>query len=167
MTRAEKNAFLARELFINGNSEAKIAELLDVSVRTIQNYKSKDETNGISWLELKAQKYINTPLDSSEDKETIYSNFTKFMYESLQEIRDDEKLSAGDKTALMAQLGDSFSKMQKVARTEDPEAYKLGIIQNTLEIIAKNLKGKLSEECLEIVVNTIVDSEEEIVSVTI
>ena len=166
-TVKEQKKAHARDMFVAGFKISKIAKILTIGERTVQNYQSEDKKNGIDWLELKAQKYINTPLDSNEDRETLYSNFTKFMYESLQEIRDDEKLDAKSKTALMAQLGDSFSKMQKVARTEDPEAYKLGIIQNTVEIISNDLEKGLPQESFEIVANILINSIEKINSATI
>lgn len=165
LSNADRNRILARSLFVDANqSKEQVAETLGLSTKTIENYQSKDKAEGFDWLTLRASKVIT---ETSETKENMYSMFTGYMMDSLREIRENEKLSPAQKTQAIVSLGDSFSKMGKVARQEDPEAYKLGIIKVTIQKILTALKEELDVEAMEKVIDVIYETQDEIADVTI
>jgi len=165
LSNAERNRLLARSLFVDANKSFKdIAETLGVGEKTVSNYQSKDKKEGFDWLTLRASKYIQK---SSKDKENMYSMFVDYMYDSLKEIRENEELKPEVKTQLIVSLGDSFSKMRKVASAEDPEAYKLGIIKHTIKTVLEALNKALPKECMEEVVSTVYSIQEELSDVSI
>lgn len=165
LSNADRNRILARSLFVDANKGyTEIAETLEVSDKTIANYQSKDKAEGFDWLTLRATKHIK---ETQETKENMYSMFITYMYQTLKEIRENEKMSVENKAQMIVSLGDSFSKMGKIARQEDPEAYKLGIIKVTVEKILSALKNSLSIECMEKVIETVYEIQEELADVTI
>lgn len=165
LSNADRNRILARSLFVDSEySQEKIAEVLNVNKKTIENYQSKDKSLGYDWLTLRASKHIK---NTQENKENMYVMFTTYMMQSLKEIRENEKMSPEVKTQAIVSLGDSFSKMGKIARQEDPEAYKLGIIKVTIEKILTALKTELSIEAMEKVIEVIFEIQDDIADVTI
>ncbi len=165
LSNAHRNRILSRSLFVDSEySHEKIAEVLNVNKKTIENYQSKDKSLGYDWLTLRASKHIK---NTQENKENMYVMFTTYMMQSLKEIREDEKMSPEVKTQAIVSLGDSFSKMGKIARQEDPEAYKLGIIKVTIEKILTSLKTELSVEAMEKVIEVIFEIQDDIADVTI
>jgi hypothetical protein len=132
---------------------------LGVSDKTIGNYQSKDKAEGFDWLTLRASKHISKANDT---KENMYSMFTGYMFDSLKEIRENEDLSPAQKTEAIASLGDSFSKMGKIARQEDPEAYKLGIIKYTIKTLIFHIKDIIPAEHMDTIVSKIYDIDEEL-----
>lgn len=165
LSNADRNRLLARSLFVDAQkSFNQIAQTLEVSEKTISNYQAKDKQEGFDWLTLRASKHIK---ESSQTKENMFALFTGYMMDSLKEIRENESLSSEEKAQMIVSLGDSFSKMGKVARQEDPEAYKLGIIKITIEKILSSLKNELSVECMEVVIETVYNIQEELADVTI
>ncbi|BAK73743.1 DUF1804 family protein [Arcobacter sp. L] len=165
LSNADRNRLLARSLFVDANqSYIQIAETLEVSDKTIANYQSKDKALGFDWLTLRASKHIQT---TQTTKENMYSMFTGYMMDSLKEIRENEKMTAEIKAQMIVSLGDSFSKMGKVARQEDPEAYKFGIIKITIQKILEALKKELDTSNMEKVLEVIYEIQDEIADVTI
>lgn len=165
LSNADRNRILARSLFVDANqSKDQVAATLGVSTKTIENYQSKDKSLGFDWLTIRASKVIT---QTSETKENMYSMFTSYMMDSLKDIRENEDLSPVQKTQAIGTLGDSFSKMGKVARQEDPEAYKLGIIKITIEKILVALKSELPIESMEIILEIIYEIQDEIADVII
>lgn len=165
LSNADRNRILARSLFVDANkSYIEIAETLEVSDKTVQNYQSKDKSEGFDWLTLRASRHIK---ETQETKENMYSMFITYMYQTLKEIRENEKMSVENKAQMIVSLGDSFSKMGKIARQEDPEAYKLGIIKVSIEKILTALKQVLQKEEMEKVIETIYEIQEELADVTI
>ena len=71
------------------------------------------------------------------------------------------------KAQMIVSLGDSFSKMGKVARQEDPEAYKYGIIKITIQKILEALKKELDTPSMEKIIEVIYEIQDEIADVTI
>ncbi len=165
LSNADRNRILSRSLFVDSEySKDKIAQTLGVSTKTIENYQSKDKSLGNDWLTLRATKHIK---NTQENKENMYSLFTGYMMDSLKEIRENEDLSPDAKAQMIVSLGDSFSKMGKIARQEDPEAYKLGIIKVTIEKILTSLKTELSVEAMEKVIEVIFEIQDDIADVNI
>jgi len=165
LSNADRNRILARSLFVDATqSFDQIAETLVLSKKTIENYQSKDKSLGFDWLTLRAAKKIGA---SSETKENMYSMFTGYMFETLKEIREDEKTSPAQKAQLIVSLGDSFSKMRKVAAAEDPEAYKYALIKHTTKTILLALKEGLDAKDMEIVINIIDTIQDELADVSI
>ena len=90
LSNADRNRILARSLFVDANkSYADIALALEVSDKTIANYQSKDKSEGFDWLTLRASKHIK---ETQETKENMYSMFITYMYQTLKEIRENEKM---------------------------------------------------------------------------
>lgn len=165
LSNADRNRILARSLFVDANqSFQQIAETLNVSDKTIQNYQSKDKSLGFDWLTMRASKHIQ---NTQETKENMYSMFTGYMFTTLKEIREDEKTSPAQKTQLIVSLGDSFSKMRKVAAVEDPEAYKFALIKHTIKTVLLALNKTLDANNMETVINTIDAIQDELANVTI
>jgi len=165
LTNADRNRILARSLFVDANKTIlQIAETLNVSDKTIQNYQSKDKSLGFDWLTIRASKHIES---SRETKENMYSMFTGYMFATLKEIRESVDTSTAQKTQLIVSLGDSFSKMRKVAAAEDPEAYKYALIKHTIKTILLALKDTLDTQNMEIVINTIDTIQDELADVSI
>lgn len=165
LSNADRNRMLARTLYTDANqSFAQIAQTLNVSDKTVQNYQSKDKSLGFDWLTIRATKYIQT---TQETKENMYSMFTGYMFDTLKEIREDNKTSPAQKAQLIVSLGDSFSKMRKVAAAEDPEAYKYALIKHTTKTILLALKNTLDTTNMEIVINTIDAIQDELADVSI
>ena len=165
LSNADRNRLLARSLFVDANKSFKeIAETLGVGDKTVGNYQTKDKSLGFDWLTLRASKHISKANDT---KENMYSMFTGYMFDSLKEIRENEDLSPAAKSDAIASLGDSFSKMGKIARQEDPEAYKLGIIKYTVETLLINIKDVVSTECMEQIILKIHEIDEELSNVSI
>lgn len=165
LSNADRNRLLARSLFVDANKSFKeIAETLGVGDKTISNYQSKDKKEGFDWLTLRASKHIQ---NSTKNKENMYSMFVEYMYDSLKEIRENEKLQPEAKTQLIVSLGDSFSKMRKVASAEDPEAYTLGIVKHTIKTLLEGLKKTLPQECMEKVLERVYTLQDELSNVSI
>ncbi|PLY08395.1 MAG: hypothetical protein C0625_02065 [Arcobacter sp.] len=165
LSNADKNRMLARSLFIDASkSQIEIAQILQVGDKTISNYQSKDKAEGFDWLTLRAAKYIK---ESSETKENMYSLFVNYMYQSIKEIRENEKMSVEAKAQMLVSLGDSFSKMRKVAAAEDPEAYKYGLIKHTIETILLDIKDHIPTESMEKVIERVYAIQEELSDVSI
>jgi hypothetical protein len=165
LSNADRNRMLARSLFVDANQNIlQISETLDVSDKTIQNYQSKDKSLGFDWLTIRASKHIQT---TQTTKENMYSMFTGYMMDSLKEIRENEKMTPELKAQMIVSLGDSFSKMGKVARQEDPEAYKYGIIKITIQKILLALKKELDTPSMEKIIEVIYEIQDEIADVTI
>ena len=165
LSNADRNRLLSRSLFVDANKSYKeIAQTLGVSDKTVGNYQTKDKAEGFDWLTLRASKHISK---ANNTKENMYSMFTQYMFDSLKEIRENEELGPGQKSEAIASLGDSFSKMGKIARQEDPEAYKLGIIKYTIETLLTNIKDVVSVECMENIIIKIHEIDEELSNVSI
>jgi len=160
MTKEQKIK-IAKDLYILGNSIDTIATHLGVSKRTIQNYKSTSLKDGDDW----DKQRVNSMLSSGNEK--IYKNFLEYMNTFLKEIKEDTKLNTEVKVEKIAQLGDAFSKMKKIAHTEDPELYKHGIIKKTLETLILSAKNSFKKECLEELIELIDSIQEELSNVSI
>lgn len=139
---------LAKELYLKGFSLEKIAEILNKNIRTVKNYKSSDG----DWDEIKTSSYINS---ASSDKANIYQSFIDEMRLAIKEIREDEKLSSKDKANALSKIGDSFSKMSRVASLENPKAYKLSIARKVISLIVERFKNDENKECIKKLVELI------------
>jgi len=150
---------LARDLYVKGIELEAIANTLQVTKRTIQNYKAKDKANGCEWDELRAK----TLLSKGGDK--LYSSFLEAMNSFLTEIKDSD-MKPEIKAEKISQIGDAFSKMKKVAAFEDPEVFKHGIMKKTLKTLIMSAKENFSKECLEELINLIDQIQEELTDVS-
>ena len=165
LSNADKNRILSRSLFVDASKSVKdIAGILVVGEKTISNYQTKDKKEGFDWLTLRASKHIQT---SSKQKENMYSTFVGYMHDTIREIRESDKLSTQQKADKLVSLGDSFSKMGKVARNEDPEAYKLGIVKHTVTTILEALKEIVAKECMEQIIETIYKIQDELSDINV
>lgn len=160
MTKEQKIA-LAKKLYILGNTIDSVATYLNVSKRTIQNYKAEAKKQGDDWDEQR----VNSMLNKSDEK--IHKNFLEYMNDFLIEIKEDKNLSTEIRIEKISQLGDAFSKMKKIAHTEDPEIFKHGIIKQTLKTLILGAKKSFKKECLEELVSLIDSMQEELTDVSI
>ncbi|EAH9333976.1 DUF1804 family protein [Campylobacter jejuni] len=125
---------LAKELYVAGFDILKIAKILNRNEKTIRNYKAKDG----DWDKVKTN--ILTSKIKDKESASLYENFTEQMFCAIENINADEKMNAEKKTEAIARIGDSFSKMRKVARLEDPSNYRLNVAKKVVEIIINHLK---------------------------
>ncbi len=137
ISKADQNREIARALYVSGKSLQEIADILDVNVRTIQNYQSKDTSLGNDWNVRRAEKHM---MREGPRREYLYSDFIAYMYDTLKDIREDEAMPAGEKTDKIVKLSDAFSKMKSIARHEDPEAYKRGVIKHVVQTLGVAIK---------------------------
>ena len=152
MTTAQKRREIARTLSVAGKSDAEVAEILDISVRTIQNYRAKDGAEGNDWDRLRAQKHLEK---DGERREYLYSDFVAYMYDSLKEIREDEATPPAEKAKMIVQLSDAFAKMKSIARQEDPELYKRGVIKHVVKTLGKAIRDRGDDRLLEAFIETV------------
>lgn len=143
---------LSKELYLKGFNIEKIAEILNKSPKTIQNYKSRDG----NWDEIKADEIIKV---AKKTGGSIYSSFIEQMYLAIKEISEDEKLSSKDKAAALSKVGDSFAKMRRVAKLEDPASYKLSIAREIIRLIVERFQNLNNKEALKSLVEMLEDSE--------
>lgn len=142
---------IARSLYIVGKNIEEIAAILETSVRTIQNYRSEDNTNGYDWDVLRAEKHI---VADPNRREHLYSDFVSYMYESLKDVRET-MMPAGDKADKIVKLSDAFAKMKAIVRYEDPAAYKHGIIKHVIKVIGEGIKARGDKALLETFVEVV------------
>ncbi len=159
--RREQKIALAKKLYILGNSIDSVAKQLEVSKRTIQNYKAEAKKQNDNW----DKQRVNSMLNKTDQK--IYKNFLEYMNDFLVEIKEDTKLSTEVRIEKISQLGDAFSKMKKIAYTEDPEIFKHGIIKETLKTLILGAKNSFKKECLEELISLIDSMQEELTNVSI
>jgi len=145
MTTAEKRRELARTLSLAWKSDGEIADILDVSLRTVQNYRSKDSAEGYDWDRLRAEKHIAKDQDR---REYLYSDFVAYMFDSIKEIRADASTPPGEKAKMIVQLSDAFSKMKTIARQEDPELYKRGVIKHVIKTVGAAIRDRGDDKLL-------------------
>lgn len=142
---------IARSLYIVGKNVEEIAAILETSVRTIQNYRSEDNTNGYDWDVLRAEKHI---VADPNRREHLYSDFISYMYDSLKEVRE-AALPPGEKADKIVKLSDAFAKMKAIVRYEDPAAYKHGIIKHVIKVIGEGIKARGDKALLEIFIEVV------------
>jgi hypothetical protein len=162
MTLYEKNISIAKALYLSSNSVKQIANILNLNERTILNYKKNALDKGEDWEMQRVSKYIAA---GQKDSKTIYGDFISLMYQQLAEIQESE-LSTKEKIEAITRLGDSFSKMRKIASHENPEAYTHGIIKLTIQKMITLFKDSIPKECLGIIVEIIENNQEELANVT-
>jgi len=153
MTKKQR-VTLAKKLYIAGDTIESIAKTLGVSPRTVQNYKTKE------WDKERSLFLLN------QGGQKLHENFFENMQSFLKELKDSD-LKPEIKAEKISQIGDAFAKMQKVARAEDPELYRIGIIKHTIKTLILNAKKTLNQECLEQLINLIEQTQEDLADVSI
>jgi len=155
MTAKQKRS-LAKKLYLSGQSLSQIAEVLGVSVRTVQNYKATDG----DWEETLAAQHME------KGGEKLYENFIAYMDEFVKEIKE-ANIKPEIKAEKISQIGDAFAKMKRIAQYEDPKLFTHGIIRHTLATLIANAKTSLSTECLKALVMLIEQTQEELADVSL
>ncbi len=153
MTKEQKAA-VAKALYLSGHTIDEIASILGVSRRTIQNYKQR------SWDEERARRLM----ESSDEK--LYENFLEYMHAFLKEIKESD-LKPDVKAEKIAQIGDSFAKMRKIAQMEDPQGYALAIVRHTIKTILTNAPQRLGDECAKKLIELIETIQNELADVAV
>jgi len=159
MATKQQKIEIARALYVTSKNEDEIATILQVSKKTIQNYKAQDSANGNDWDTLRAEKHIKK---DAHRREYLYSDFVGYMHDTLREIREADDLNSSQKADKIVKLSDAFSKMKHIVRHEDPEAFKRGIIKHVVEVLAKTIASKNSQELLEAFVNAVDECKEDL-----
>ena len=164
MTKAQRNKDIAKALYLSGKNPEEISSIMELNVRTIQGYKAKDLKSCTDWDALRVVKYMDS---SQKDSESLYGDFVTHMYEELRLIREDKDLKPQTRIDAISKLGDSFSKMRRIAAAENPEAYTHGIIKMTISKTIKIIQPSISAECLSIIIDKIKQHQEELADVSI
>lgn len=154
--KATQKRALAKKLYVAGNSLSQIADVLTVSVRTVQNYKSNDG----DWDEARAA----VSLENGGEK--LYTNFVTYMDEFVREIKEAD-IKPEIKAEKISQIGDAFAKMKRIAQLEDPKLFTHGIIRHTLKTLLAHAKRQHSSECLKALVDLIEQTQEELADVSL
>ena len=162
--KVTKNREIARALYLSGKSLPFIAELLDVSLRTVQGYKNSDAKSGKDWTTAKVQTHLS---NAQKDSQSLFGDFVTTMYDQLKEIRENKNLGTKERIEAISRLGDSFSKMNRIAATENPEAYTHGIIKATIYKLIDIIKPVVSKECLSAIIEAIDQHNNELADVSI
>lgn len=164
MSKKAKNKAIAKALYLSGHSIEKVASIMDIGVRTIQMYKAEDFKEEVNWDKLRVVKYMD---NSQKDSATLYGDFVAHMYSELACIREDKDLKSQERIDAIVKLGDSFSKMRRIAAVENPEAYTHGIIKMTIQKLIRIIQPSIPPECLETIVDQIKKNQEELADVSI
>ena len=159
MASKQQKIEIARALYVTGKNDIEISKILEVSKKTIQNYKGEDNANGNDWDLLRAQKHISL---ESDRREYLYSDFVGYMHDTLREIREADDLSSGQKADKIVKLSDAFSKMKSIARHTDPEAFKRGIIKHVVEVIGKSIAAGDNHVLLEAYISAVDECGEDL-----
>ena len=134
MTRKEKTIKNCRDLYVDGYSIDRVADILNKSTGTVHQYKSQDKKNGNDWDELRA-KNMKRKISKVDDKNAIQQEFIKEMYNAIKSINADKELKALEKAKGLAQVADSYSKFAKVMSKVNPEDYINNIAHAHLSLI--------------------------------
>lgn len=164
MTKAQKNKELAKVLFVSGKDIESIASILGLHARTIVNYQNRDFESGDDWNKQKIDKHLS---NSSRDKESLFADFVGLMYDELQSIKEDKELNTKQRIDAISKLGDSFSKMRRIANSENPEAFTRTIIKKTISQVIALIQPHVSRECLNTIIEQIESNQESLADVTI
>lgn len=132
-----------KELYIEGFEVIKIAQILNKTIGTIQQYKSQDKKNGNDWDELRTKK-IKSIFDNKEND--IHSVFIDQMHQAIKSINSDKSLKPLEKTSALAQIADSYSKIIKIAYKVNPEKYIYTIIDAHISLLIESVQEKESYE---------------------
>ena len=128
-----------RDLYIEGFEIIKIAQILNKTVGTIQQYKSQDKKNGNDWDILRTKK-IKSIFDNKEND--IHSVFIDQMHQAIKAINNDKSLKPLEKTSALAQIADSYSKIIKIAYKVNPEKYIYAIIEAHISLLLESVQEK-------------------------
>jgi len=128
-----------RDLYIEGFEIIKIAQILNKTVGTIQQYKSQDKKNGNDWDILRTKK-IKSIFDNKEND--IHSVFIDQMHQAIKSINSDKSLKPLEKTSALAQIADSYSKIIKIAYKVNPEKYIYTIIDAHISLLLESVQEK-------------------------
>jgi len=152
MTQAQRNRELSRALYLSSKDIEFIAKLLGLHTRTISNYKKTALSSGDDWDKLRIDKHLS---NAHRDKESLFSDFVALMYDELHSIKEDTSLDTKQRIDAISRLGDSFSKMRRIANAENPEAFTRTIIKKTISHIIEIIQPHIDKECLSLIVEQI------------
>lgn len=155
MSAKERKKQAARKLYAAGFGAGDIAATLEITERTVGNYKAEDAATGNDWDSLRAAQLMG---DNQEERSRLLDNFVGMMHKSVREIHEDPKMTAQQKASAIVSIGDAYSKMLKVARQEDPEAYKLSIVKRTVFLMLEYIRPVVEHDALERIVGVLGDA---------
>jgi len=164
MTKSQRNKELAKSLYLSSKSVEFIADILGLHERTITNYKNADLEAGDDWDMQKIDKHLS---NANRDKDSLFADFVGLMYDELQTIKEDKEIDTKQRIDAISKLGDSFSKMRRIANSENPEAYTRTIIKKTISQIISIIQPHVSVECLNIIIEQIEIHQERLADVSL
>jgi len=164
MTKAQRHKALAKALYIGGKDVEAVASILGLNKRTINNYKNTSLNSGDDWDKQKIDKHLS---HANRDKDSLFSDFVGLMYDELQAIRENKELDTKKRIDAISKLGDSFSKMRRIANSENPEAYTRTLIKKTISQIITVIQPHVSKECLSIIIEQIELHQESLADVSV
>ena len=164
MSRTNTKPTIAKALYLSGHKPEKIAALIGVTLRTVQGYKAKAMKSGDNWEQQKIVKYLD---NAQKDSSSLYADFVEHMYDELRQIKQNTKLKTKERIDAIARLGDSFSKMRRIAAVENPEAYAHGIVKSTIEKMIVIIKPAVDKECLSTIIEEIEAHQKELADVAL
>lgn len=164
MTKSERNKELAKSLYLSSKSIEFIADILGLHERTINNYKNASFDSGDDWDAQKIDKHLS---NAKRDKDSLFADFVGLMYDELEAIKEDKEIDTKQRIDAISRLGDSFSKMRKIANSENPEAYTRTIIKKTISQIISIIQPHVSNDCLNIIIEQIEANQESLADVSI
>lgn len=156
MTAKQKNIEIGRALYVAGKGLDDIAQICSVTRRTVSNWK-RDDTE--DWDVLRAAKHIG---EADGDRQHLYANFMGYMHDSIAEIRAAEGMTPAQKTDSLVKLGDSFAKMNAIARKEDPKAFVLGVIKHVVKTIGDHIMSRGDQALIEAYADAVTAVQDEL-----
>lgn len=137
MAHSKSTREKARQLYVHSRyAIAHIAITLDVSTATISRWKSKAQASGDDWDIARSAATM-----SAEGRgglvSRIIEDFTILFQSTLEQLRDDNKLSTADRAKIIAGLADSFNKVMNAAGRAAPELSRLSIATEVLQAMAQ------------------------------
>lgn len=126
----------ARNLYVHQRANlVTIAVTLDVPQGTLSRWKNDAKGRGDDWDIARSANLLGDAGFEKVVSEAVES-FTVMFQATMQQVQDEEDISALDKTKLMSSLADSFSKMTKAAGRASPELSRLAIASEVVQKLA-------------------------------
>jgi len=151
-----------RTSYINDRLDLKTAALMhDIPYGTARNWKKAAEQQGDNWD--RARNASRMAQGSIGDlTQQVLEDFAMQSLAILDEIKENDKLSASQKTDMMAKLSDSYVKITKAAGGSDKKLAKLSIAMTVIKLLANFVADKYPHHAEHF--NTILESFGPVVS---
>lgn len=117
------------------------AQKAGVSFNTARRWKAKAEKAGDDWDKVRdAQVMAGGEMD--ELSQSLLTGFILQYRATMEELKDNPKLSSKEKVALLSVLADSFTKMTAASKRILPDVSELAVAMKTVELLGEFIKEK-------------------------